>query len=89
MEADNRNFYGTIPWGGGSGAGTIYVVTPPGSKETLYEFSDRQTGIPESLLQASDGMLYGTARGEYNTGFHGYSRVFRFDPLDAVIPNDL
>lgn len=80
MEAADGNFYGTTPGGGGSNAGTIYVVTPSGSRETLYEFSDRQTGIPETLLQASDGMLYGTARGEYNTGFHGYSRVFRFDP---------
>ena len=46
-------------------------------------------GIPETLLQASDGMLYGTARGEYNTGFHGYSRVFRFDLLDARFSNHL
>jgi hypothetical protein len=48
------------------------------------QFSNPQTSIPETLLQASDGMLYGTARGEYNTGFHGYSSVFRLDPSSGA-----
>ena len=84
IEATDGNFYGTQPEGGSADAGTIYQVTPPGAVKTLYEFSNPQTGIPETLLQASDGMLYGTARGEYNTGFHGYSSVFRLDPTTGA-----
>jgi len=80
VEAANGNFYGTQPEGGSSDAGSIYQVTPSGTIKTLYEFPQKQLGLPETLLQASDGMLYGTARGEYNTGFHGYSSVFRLDP---------
>jgi uncharacterized repeat protein (TIGR03803 family) len=80
IEASNGNFYGTQPEGGSADAGSIYQVDLSGAVKTLYEFSDKQTGIPETLLQASDGMLYGTARGEYNTGFHGYSSVFKLDP---------
>ncbi len=80
VEAANGNFYGTQPEGGSSDAGSIYQVTPSGAIKTLYEFPQKQLGLPETLLQASDGMLYGTARGEYNTGFHGYSSVFRLDP---------
>lgn len=84
IEATNGNFYGTAPEGGKSAAGSIYLVTPSGTVKTIYEFTDVQTGIPETLLQASDGMLYGTARGEYNSGFHGYSSVFRIDPSSGA-----
>jgi uncharacterized repeat protein (TIGR03803 family) len=84
IEATNGNFYGTQPEGGTANAGTIYQVTPSGAIKTLYEFSNPQTGFPETLLQASDGMLYGTARGEYYTGFHGYSSVFRLDPSSGA-----
>jgi uncharacterized repeat protein (TIGR03803 family) len=80
IEATNGNFYGTQPEGGSADGGAIYQLSPSGTVKTLYEFTSPQTGIPETLLQASDGMLYGTARGEYNTGFHGYSSVFRLDP---------
>ena len=84
IEATNGNFYGTQPEGGTANAGTIYQVTRSGAIKTLYEFSNPQTGFPETLLQASDGMLYGTARGEYYTGFHGYSSVFRLDPSSGA-----
>jgi uncharacterized repeat protein (TIGR03803 family) len=84
IEASSGNFYGTVPHGGSSSGGSIYQVTPSGSMKTMYEFSNKQIGIPETLLQASDGMLYGTARGEYNTGFHGYSSVFRIDPSSGA-----
>jgi uncharacterized repeat protein (TIGR03803 family) len=47
---------------------------------TLYEFSDVNLGIPETLIEADDGMLWGTARGRFNTGFNGYSSIFRLNP---------
>ncbi|MGA2593363.1 MAG: choice-of-anchor tandem repeat GloVer-containing protein [Bryobacteraceae bacterium] len=80
MQAGNGNFYGTLPEGGTADAGSIYQVTPSGTMTTLYEFSQVNLGIPETLLEASDGMLYGTARGRYAAGFHGYSSIFRLNP---------
>jgi uncharacterized repeat protein (TIGR03803 family) len=80
IQAGNGNFYGTLPAGGSAGAGSIYEVTPSGQMTTLYQFSHREIGIPEALMEASDGMLYGTARGLFNTGFSGYSSVFRLNP---------
>jgi uncharacterized repeat protein (TIGR03803 family) len=84
IEGTNGNFYGTLSVGGSNDAGSIYQVTPAGAMKTLYEFPQKQLGIPETLLQASDGMLYGTARGEYAAGFHGYSSVFRLDPSSGA-----
>jgi uncharacterized repeat protein (TIGR03803 family) len=83
MQAGNGNFYGTLPQGGGANAGTIYQVTPSGTMTMLYEFPQLNLGIPETLLEASDGMLYGTARGLYAAGFNGYSSVFRLNPTNG------
>jgi uncharacterized repeat protein (TIGR03803 family) len=84
IQAGNGNFYGTLPEGGSAGAGSIYQVTPAGQMTTLYEFSDVNLGIPETLIQADDGMLWGTARGRFNTGFNGYSSIFRLNPNTSV-----
>lgn len=80
IQASSGNFYGTLPIGGSANAGSIYEVTQNGTMRTLYEFQQRNVGIPEALIEASDGMLYGMTRGEYNTGFNGYSGMFRLDP---------
>jgi len=80
MQARSGNFYGTLPAGGRAGAGSLYEVTPAGQLKTLYEFSDSNQGTPETLAEASDGMLYGTARGKFATGFDGYSSIFRLNP---------
>lgn len=80
VQAGNGNFYGTLPAGGSAGAGSIYEATPSGQMTTLYEFSNVNIGIPETLIQADDGMLWGTARGRFNTGFNGYSSIFRINP---------
>jgi hypothetical protein len=39
------------------------------------------TGIPETLLEASDGMLYGTARGNY----YGHSSLFQLNPATGQV----
>jgi len=80
IQASNGNFYGTLPQGGSANAGSIYEVTPTGVMRTLYEFQQLNVGIPEALIEASDAMLYGMTRGEYNTGFNGYSGMFRINP---------
>lgn len=80
IQARNGGFYGTLPQGGGANAGSIYEVTPNGTMRTLYEFPQLNVGIPEALIEASDGMLYGMTCGQYNTGFNGYSGIFRINP---------
>jgi len=61
--ASNGNFYGTLPQGGSASAGLIYEVTMDGVYSTVYQFTQPNTGIPETLLEASDGMIYVTTRG--------------------------
>jgi uncharacterized repeat protein (TIGR03803 family) len=75
------DFYGVASEGGsladgGYGCGTIFKATPSGSESTLYVFADVGTGgasqCPEasSLIQASDGNLYGVTKygGQYSAG---------------------
>jgi len=42
-----------------------------------------ELGLPDGLIEASDGNLYGTADGAYHTGYHGYSSIFRISPSTA------
>ena len=78
IQAGNGKFYGTLPQGGSANAGSIYEATLDGKMRTIYEFPQLRSGIPETLLQASDGMLYGTARGLYQVS--QTSSVFRLNP---------
>ncbi len=66
--AASGNFYGITFTGGSSaypGAGTIFEITPAGQLTTIYDFCS-QTGCGDglnpvgTLVQASDGNLYGT-----------------------------
>ena len=78
IQAGNRKLYGTLPQGGSANAGSIYEATLDGKMRTIYEFRQVKAGIPETLLQASDGMLYGTARGLYQVS--QTSSIFRLNP---------
>jgi uncharacterized repeat protein (TIGR03803 family) len=82
IQAGNGKFYGTLPQGGGANAGTIYEATLDGKMRTIHQFSQLELGIPETLMEASDGMLYGTARGLYLGGYTGYSSIFRLNPYN-------
>ena len=69
IQATDGNFYGVTAGGGGScgvsiGCGTIFQITPAGSLTTLYNFSGTDGYGPEGgLVQATDGILYGTTTG--------------------------
>jgi hypothetical protein len=78
IQATNGKFYGVLPQGGSANAGTVYEANLNGKYKTIYEFPNEQLGIPETLVEASDGMLYGTTQGEYYHGLN--SSVFRVDP---------
>jgi uncharacterized repeat protein (TIGR03803 family) len=106
--ASDGNFYGTTTQGGGSthctlrnGCGTVYRVTPAGAVSVIYAFADGATE-PNSLMQASDGNLYGTLAGTPPTsGWDSfiYGALFRvtlggtftmihaFSGLDGYAPN--
>jgi uncharacterized repeat protein (TIGR03803 family) len=62
------SFYGTTPFGGAYGYGTVFKITPEGLVTTLCSFKD---GLPNGgLVQAPDGVLYGSTHsgGKYHAG---------------------
>ena len=71
LQASDGNFYGTTQGGGdsactgryGPGCGTVFKMDPAGNITVLYSFAGGTDGFwPEaSLIQATDGNLYGTA----------------------------
>jgi uncharacterized repeat protein (TIGR03803 family) len=78
-EGTDGNFYGTTGSGGtGADGGTVYKITPAGAQTVLYSFcsqggSSRCTDgykPQDSLVEGSDGNLYGTTSqsGAYNQG---------------------
>ncbi|HUI41543.1 MAG TPA: choice-of-anchor tandem repeat GloVer-containing protein [Terriglobia bacterium] len=80
LQATDGNLYGTTPFGGINGYGTIFRITPSGTLTTLYTFCSQRDcldgGAPEAgLVQAADGDFYGVAAGG---GADGYGTVFKF-----------
>jgi uncharacterized repeat protein (TIGR03803 family) len=64
--ASDGNFYGSTSVGGASDGGTLFRLRPDGTLENLYSFK-KNGSSPVSpaggLMQASDGFIYGSARG--------------------------
>lgn len=72
--AADGNFYGTTFFGGLSGTGVAFKITPDGAYTVLNGFADGQK--PENLMQASDGNFYGTT--------YGCGIVFQLTPDGTV-----
>ena len=65
IEGTDGNFYGVTYQGGANGLGTVFKMTPAGVATVLYNMADtddlyHDARPTSSLLQASDGNLYGT-----------------------------
>ena len=77
IQASNGNFYGLTTEGGTDNEGTVFEITAAGIETVLHSFVDTPTdgAYPYgSLIQASDGNLYGmTADG----GANNAGSVFR------------
>ncbi len=81
IQAFDGNLYGTTYYGGVDGFGTVFKIgnlaTSP-TEGVVYNFTGgNDGGYPQaSLIQASDGKLYGTT---FNDGTAGWGAVFRID----------
>ena len=79
LQAADGNFYGMTPGGGLSRNGNIFRITPAGAFTNLYSFTGGTDGsLPVgSLIQASDGNLYGTTKFNRISSFLFYGTIFK------------
>lgn len=74
----NGTFYGTTTFGGASGDGTVYSITPSGAETILHSFTGTPDGsLPTSPLLNVNGTLYGTT---FGGGTAGDGTVFSITP---------
>jgi uncharacterized repeat protein (TIGR03803 family) len=93
VQATDGSFYGTTLFGGiGSaatcylgGCGTIFRITPEGKFKTLHKFNLNDSAAPNSLLQATDGNLYGTTAGDGRYSVEETGSVFKFQPRSGIL----
>ena len=71
MLASDGSLYGLTQQGGANNVGSVFQITSGGLFATLYSFTSNAS--PASLIQGSDGNLYGTT--QYGGG--GYGTVFK------------
>jgi uncharacterized repeat protein (TIGR03803 family) len=66
VQGSDGNFYGTTRYGGPSGHGTIFKMSPTGTPYTILQYSQANfPGLePQSLVQATDGKFYGGTYGD-------------------------
>jgi uncharacterized repeat protein (TIGR03803 family) len=61
IQGANGRLYGTTAQGGFAAAGgTIFTFVVPGTLTTLHEFNGANVGRPNGVIQARDGLFYGT-----------------------------
>jgi len=79
VQGSDGNFYGTTPWGGANGAGTVFQFKMTGASAgtltTIYNFTSGGDYGPQStLVEGSDGSFYGTTVAE---GTHDGGMAFK------------
>lgn len=92
VQGTDGNFYGTTAFGGVNDAGTLFKVIPQGVLTTLHSFCSQPNcsdgEVPTaSLIQASDGNLYGTTfyGGNSNCAFsNSCGTIFKITP-DGIL----
>jgi len=85
IEASDGFFYGTTPRGGTSSGsyGVVYRLSRSGSLSVMHSFSGPDGIAPAApLLQASDGLLYGST---IVGGVNGLGTLFRLDAAQPVL----
>jgi len=80
VQGTDGNLYGTTSYGG-SGSGTVFVITPGGTLTTIYTFCAqggcRNLARPSGVILGTNGDLYGTTTGQ---GSHDAGTVFQLTP---------
>ncbi len=75
LDKKTGNLYGTTLYGGTTGNGTVFEVTPGGTETVIYSFLGGADGQnPYSRLVRSGTTLYGTTD---SGGAYGYGTVFK------------
>ncbi|MBI4659958.1 MAG: hypothetical protein HY735_14045 [Verrucomicrobia bacterium] len=79
VQGTDGALYGTAPNGGAGNAGTVFKLNPDGTGFTvLKSFTSTDGAVPlGTLMQGSDGALYGTTRQGGDTGL---GTVFKLNP---------
>lgn len=83
IQGADGNFYGATVYGGATGNGSVFKITPTGTETILHSFvNGNGDGFSPggSLIQASNGSFYGTA--SYG-GANGDGAVYEITPLGA------
>jgi len=89
VEGIDGNFYG-VTAGGGTGLnaqGTVFKITPSGQLSVIYSFAEMPDGSlpfgsgPNSLVEGTDGFLYGVAT--FN-GANGLGTVFKLSKSGVI-----
>jgi len=84
MKASNGKLYGMTQFGGGNNKGVLFQYDPADSiYSKQFDFGGSANGnYPKgSLIQASDGKIYGMTTGG---GTNGYGVIFQYDPFKAI-----
>src|SRR5579862_5126414 len=83
MQASNGKLYGMTYAGGSSGVGVIFSFDPLSSTYIKLRDLDGPNGYNPygSLIQASDGKLYGVM---YGGGTSDLGVIFSFDPASST-----
>lgn len=83
VQAVNGSLYGTTSGGGANDNGTVFKITAGGALTTLHNFNYSIDGAGPSgaLVQAANGILYGTTSGG---GANGAGTVFKITPSGTL-----
>lgn len=65
VQGTNGNFFGTSFYGGSSGHGTVFTITPAGVLTSLYSFSEAEESPYAGVIQGTDGNFYGATYGGF------------------------
>lgn len=92
LQGTDGNFYGIQSTGlGCSGSnqhGGVYKLTPSGQYTLLHDFGVCGNGVVNSLIEASDGKLYGATQGNsviFSLTTSGtYKKVFQLNGADGI-----
>ena len=82
IQGVDGNLYGTTGYGGAHDLGSVYVLNQSGQLRTIASFRrSADSGVkPISLIQATDGTLYGTT----DSGAAGYGTIFKITPSGSI-----